>query len=56
MLNKYGEFWYAICTLRSNLLSVALELKHRKSKTQNIAKEALKSKNIEIGSQIVQQG
>ena len=37
---------------RSKLSSVALESKQRESKIQNIAKETLKSKQIEIGSQI----
>ena len=38
----------------NNLLSVALEPKH--SKNSDIAKEALKSKQIGMGSQIRRQG
>ena len=53
----YGNFRYAIFTFsKSNLSSVALEPKHRKSKNSNIAKEALKSKQFEMGSKIRRQG
>ena len=41
---------------RSNYSSVALELNHRKSNIQILQKEALKSKQIEIGGQIRRQG
>ena len=52
MLHKYGKFWYAIYTLQR----VALEPKLIKSKIQNIANEALKSKQFEMVSQIRPQG
>ena len=55
MLNNYEEFPYAICTSQG-LSSGASESNRRKSKILKIGKEALKSKQMEMGSQIRRKG